>query len=196
MIIASAGADAAGLPNAGHHLKHYLGNTGKDLILDPDTIMNDDPGLKRHVDNIITTLVRSIAARSAMTGGDRVTASFQSGWEDYTFTNRDWYLAIGSIEACACGAVTVYELKSEHTEPRITLDYQVHLYDRYNWDGKKKTEIAGAEWSDRELGALHTAGLAKEFDMYGSSTIKHYEGLFPASGSLDLPAGPGQTPPR
>ncbi|WP_454196141.1 hypothetical protein [Nocardia sp. Marseille-Q1738] len=184
---AAAAADAAGLPNAGRHLNHYLQRSGKDLILDVDTIMNDEPGLKQHIDSIVTKVVRSIA------GGN---APFQSGWEDYTFTSRDWYLAIGSVEACACGVAVVHQPDAEGQQPRITLDYQAHLFDRYNWDGKKNTTIAGATWTDRELGALHTAGLAREFNMYGSSTVRHYEGLLPASGVLDLPAGPGKTPPR
>ncbi|WP_433680070.1 hypothetical protein [Nocardia sp. CA-119907] len=192
-IGAAAGADAAGLPNAGRHLNHYLENTGKDLQLDPDKIMNDEPGLKYHVDGIVTDVVRKVASDAA---NYSKSISFQSEWKDYTFSNRDWYLAIGSVEACACGVVTVHSPDAEGAQPRVTLDYQSHLFDRYNWDGNKKTKIAGVEWTDRQLGALHTAGLAWEFNMLGSSTIKHHEGVLSANALLDLPTGTGQTQPR
>lgn len=198
IIVAIAGADAAGLPNAGDHLDHYMQNTGEDLRLDPDRIMNDEPGLKLHFDAIVTKAVREIAARlgTVSTSGD-ITAEFQSGWEDYTFASRDWWLAIGSVEAAVCGVVTAHAASGSETQQRIVLDYQCHLFDRYNWDGTKETEIAGMTWTDRELGALHTAGLAKEFNMMGSSTVKHFEGPLPTSETLVLPPPSGTgTPPR
>lgn len=34
------------------------------------------------------------------------------------------------------------------------------------------------------MGALHTAGLAKEYNMLGSSVVKHYEGII-ANDSVD-----------
>ncbi|KAA8885443.1 hypothetical protein F3087_27785 [Nocardia colli] len=190
IAVALAGADAAGLPNAKVHLEHYLDNTGDDLKLDPDRIMNDDAGLKRHIDGIVTKAVQLTALDVANHGKP---ATFQSAWEDYTFANRDWYLAIGSVEACACGVATVTP-GADGAQPHVVLDYQFHLFDRYNWDGTKKTEIGGIEWSDRQLGALHTAGLAWEFNMIGSSTVKHYEGDLPTYGSLTLPPGQPQTP--
>jgi len=197
VAIAITGADAVGLPNASDHLEHYLENTGADLKLDPDRIMNDDPGLKSHFDAIVTKTVREIAARMGTASStDSITADFQSAWADYTFANRDWFLAIGSVEASACGAVTIHAPSGGDTEPRIVLDYQCHLFDRYNRDGEKETEIAGFTWTDRQLGALHTAGLAKEFNMYGSSTVKHFEGVLPAVDQLVLPPASGTGTPQ
>ncbi|MFE6923799.1 hypothetical protein ACFVAV_22430 [Nocardia sp. NPDC057663] len=197
MIFATAAADAAGLTNAADHLEHYLANTGTDWKLDPDRIMNDEPALKVHFDNLITVEVSNIAKRiGSITTDQSISASFQAAWKEYIFADRDWYLAIGAVETTACGAVKIEKLTGAGVQYRIELDYQCHLYDRYNWDGDKQTEIGGVTWTDRELGALHTAGLAKEFDMIGSSTIKHYAGDLPSVGDLGLPAPSGTGTPR
>lgn len=191
VIAASAGARVAGLNNAANHLDHYLNNSGETLALDPDRIMNDEPNLKLHFDAIITGLIRAVAANLADHGRP---VQFQSrNWEHYTFNDRDWYLAIGSVEASACGVVTLAAADQANSEPRISVVFQCHLFDRYNWDGTKTTEIGGFTWSDRQLGALHTAGLAKEFDMVGSSAVRHYEGVLPSFGALSLPAGSGHS---
>ncbi|MBF9316372.1 hypothetical protein [Mycobacteroides chelonae] len=182
-------ARAKGLRNASRHLAHYLNNTGSDLDVDPDQMMADEPRFKRHIDAIVTNCVQIIAADAPSTG---LTTTFQSeGWFDYTFENRDWYLAMGSVEAAASGVLTIHPRDTGSTQTRITLDCQGHVFDRYNWDGSKETEIAGFTWSDKQLGALHTAGLAREFNMSGSSKTKHYEGPLPTGGPLDLPSNPG-----
>ncbi|WP_435592789.1 hypothetical protein [Nocardia sp. bgisy118] len=197
MIYATAAADAAGLTNAADHLEHYLANTGTTLTLDPDRIMHDDPGLKILFDRSVTLRVSDIAKRiGGITTEQFITASFQLEWTEYTFADRDWYLAIGSVETTVCGAVRIEKLTGESAPYRIELDYQCHLYDRYNWDGGKTTDIGGFTWTDRELGALHTAGLAKEFDMIGSSTVKRYVGDLPPVGDLNLPAPSGTGTPR
>ncbi|MDO3648736.1 hypothetical protein [Nocardia mangyaensis] len=197
MIYATAAANAAGLTNAADHLEHYLANTGTDLKLNPDRIMHDEPTLKLHFDNMITLNVWEIAKRiGSITDEQSVSASFQLEWKEYIFRDRDWYLAIGAVETTACGAVRIEKLSGVDAQYRVELNYQCHLFDRYNWDGDKQTEIAGFTWTDRELGALHTAGLAKEFDMIGSSTIKRYVGDLPPVGDLSLPAPSGAGTPR
>ncbi len=182
-------ARAKGLRNASRHLAHYLNNTGSDLDVDPDQMMADEPRFKSHIDAIVTNCVQKIAADAPREG---ISTTFQSeGWFDYTFENRDWYLAMGSVEAAASGVITIHPRDTGSTQTRITLDCQGHVFDRYNWDGSKETEIGGFTWSDKQLGALHTAGLAREFNMYGSSKTKHYEGPLPTGGPIDLPSNPG-----
>ncbi|MEV8443876.1 hypothetical protein AB0425_41435 [Actinosynnema sp. NPDC051121] len=185
-------AAAGGLPNASRHLSHYLSNTGEDLTLDPDEILGDEPGLKALVDRLVSDVVRRIAGGAASNGGYDAPIPFQSEWYGYTFANTDWFLAIGAVHASATGVVTVHAPNPEGATPHITLDCRSHLFDRYNWDGDKKTTIAGMTFTDRELGGLHTAGLAKEFTMYGSSEVKHYQGVLPISAPLDLPTPPGR----
>ncbi|WP_227997301.1 hypothetical protein [Nocardia australiensis] len=195
-LAAALAADVKGLTHASAHLRHYLSNTGKDLELDPDQIQQDDPKLKQLVDYIVTGAVRVTASD---TGNYDKTIQFQLPWSwDHTFDKddkRDWFLAIGSVHVTACGAVTVHKPDTEGAQPRVSVYFQFHLFDRYNWDGTnkndtKKTEILGIEVGDVQLGGLHTAGVAKEFNMIGSSVIKLYEGVVSTSGFIDLPTGP------
>lgn len=183
-------AAAAGLHNASRHLSHYLSNTGEDLKLDPDEIIREEPELKALVDRLVSAVVQRIAGDAASNGGYDLSVPFQSDWYAYRCTTWDWGLAIGGVHVSASGAVTVPAPDTEGAVPHIILDCQSHLFDRYNWDGGKTTTIAGMTFTDRELGGLHTAGLAKEFTMYGSSEVTHYEGVLPVSAPLDLPTRP------
>ncbi|MEV4239074.1 hypothetical protein AB0J47_28285 [Nocardia sp. NPDC049737] len=181
-------ADAQGLTHASKHLRHYLDNSGTDLILDPDQILNDDSTLKRFAEDIVARSILKIADQAAVSNSYENSIPFQSGWDGYTFdssSQRDWFLAIGSMHVAASGVVTVHR-PDNGAQPRVTVYYAIHLHDRYNWDGQKSTKIAGVNVTDRQLGALHTAGLAQEFEQYGSSIEKLYEGVVPTNGSIDL----------
>ncbi len=185
---AAVAADAKGLTHAAKHLCHYLDNSGTDLILDPDQIMNDDPRLKLVAEDIVIKFIVNIAGRAAAANSYENPIPFQSEWRGYTFdssSQRDWFLAIGSMHVAASGVVTVHR-PDNGAQAGVTVYYEIHLHDRYNWDGNKSTEIAGVTVTDRRLGALHTAGLAQEFEQYGSSIEKLYEGVVPTNGSIDL----------
>lgn len=116
---------------------------------------------------------------------------FQSQWLPGGFyitrtLSDDWFFAMGGIQLSATGVVTVHK-PADGAEPRITVEYKAYVHDRYNWDGDKSTEIAGVTVSDKRMGALHTAGLAREYDVDGSSGIRRYEGTVPSTGPINLP---------
>lgn len=180
-------ADVAGLTHAASGMRHYLGNSGDDFTISPDEAMNDVPRLKSYADYVVTEAVRPVANNTA---NHNQTVAFTSIWDDFSVSqteSEDWYLAMASVEICATGIVTTTPAEGGG-QPRIAMDYQIHLFDRYNWDGGKGVEILRIDLSDNRLGALHTAGLAKEFNQLGTSAVKHFEGLLPMSGNLDLPA--------
>ena len=52
----------------------------------------------------------------------------------------------------------------------------VSTYDRYNWDGSKTTEILGQTVTDEQLAGLHRAGIAREYDLYGTSATSSSTG--------------------
>ena len=70
--------------------------------------------------------------------------------------------------------------------------YQVNVWDRYNWDvnQNKGVEIYGQRIGDSNQANLHQAGLAKEFDMRGNSSVKHMD-LTHAVGNPPAPDEPG-----
>ncbi len=72
-------------------------------------------------------------------------------------------------------------------KPQVSIHYQVHIWDRYNWDPGKSTPIAGTDIKDSDMAALHQTGLAREYDLIGRSTPRTV--ALPES-SADLPAVP------
>ncbi|MFC4125493.1 hypothetical protein [Nocardia rhizosphaerae] len=189
-------ADAAGLTHAASGMRHYLSNSGDDFTISPDEAMNDVPGLKKWADYVVTEAVTAVANNPA--NYDKAVA-FTSEWLDYYVgqeASQDWFLAMGGVEVSATGVVTT-TLAESGSRPRISMSYQIHLFDRYNWDGGKGVTILGIDISDERLGALHTAGLAREFNQYGTSGTQQFEGVLPDVGPLDLPApDPGRSGSR
>ncbi|MFC6013910.1 hypothetical protein [Nocardia lasii] len=179
-------ADVAGLTRAASGMRHYLGNSGTDFSISPDEAMNDVPRLKEYADYVVTEAVRPVASNSA---NHNQTVAFTSIWDDFSVgqaESEDWFLAMASVEICATGVVTTTPGENSG-QPRIAMDFQIHLFDRYNWDGGKEVYILGVKITDARMGALHTAGLAKEFDQLGTSSVNRFDGILPATGSLKLP---------
>ncbi|AQT76157.1 hypothetical protein [Streptomyces sp. fd1-xmd] len=76
-------------------------------------------------------------------------------------------------------------------QPKITVDYQVNVWDRYNWYAGKETPIGPVTIKDTDMARLHTVGLAQEFDMQGSSSAKQHD--LGGAGAQAVPAGdPGR----
>ncbi|MEV0332012.1 hypothetical protein [Nocardia sp. NPDC050717] len=182
---AQLAADFAGLHNAARGMRHYLGNRGDDMWINPTLVMQDVPSVKAHVDKVVTTAITRLANNPA---NHNKSMEFTSDWVDYAIPqdeSQDWFLGMAAVEVSVTGIVTISQ--SNASQPHIAMQYMVHMFDRYNWDGDKSTVIAGVTVTDAQLGSLHTAGLAKEFNQFGSSTIYTFEGELPQEGSLNLP---------
>lgn len=189
---AAAAADIAGLTHASRHLRHYLGNSGEDLTVDPDEILRDAPNVQQITNDLVYSELRSIASSVAQTGDYGRPIPFQSEWTGMYLggvDDRDWFLAMGGIQQSVTGVATIHPPDTPGAVPTVTVDYQTHVFDRYNWDDDKSTVILGRRISDATMGGLHTAGLAQEYDISGSSSTQHFQGLLPASGRD--PALPG-----
>ncbi|MFF2792805.1 hypothetical protein ACFVT6_39705 [Streptomyces sp. NPDC058049] len=80
-------------------------------------------------------------------------------------------------------------------QPVVGLDYRVNVWDRHNWDEGKGVDVGPIHIRDGGMGQQHKVGLAQEFNMAGSSSVKHYE--LQASGSeVPGPGDPGRTGER
>ena len=92
--------------------------------------------------------------------------------------NRNWYLATGGYVRWGTGTVEVLEGGGNRS---YSLDFEYHVYDRYNWDTGKSVTILGVTVTDAFMGDFHRQGLAREFDMRGSvkKTIKWKKGQAP-----------------
>lgn len=47
----------------------------------------------------------------------------------------------------------------------------MHIFDRYNWDAGKSVDIGPFHFEDTELGNLYLKGLAREYNVRGTSGI-------------------------
>ena len=102
-----------------------------------------------------------------------ITYPFATRWQGETATEtQNWYYAVGSYIGATEGTITVYPPTPDHPNGYYTCDYNVHVADRYNWDGGKSTKILGMEIEDERLQRLHPRGLAQEYDLKGNSSVR------------------------
>lgn len=196
---AADAAELSGWTHAANNLRHYLDNSGVESTVDPDEIQRDVPKVQQTTNELVSAEVNRISTHAAAAGTYGVPVPFQSDWTGVYIgpeDGKDWFYAMGGIEQSVTGIATVYPPSTPGAEPTVTVDYQTHVFDRYNWDGTKTTtfDIPGTDGvtiSDGRMGSLHTAGLAQEFDISGSGSTFHYDGpVVPDNNILDLPSAP------
>lgn len=185
-VLMAAHAFSSVWPNGARHLLHYLHNTGEPLAVNPDDVLRDVPGLGDRpspaavVDQRLHEELRALAANPANHG---VPTPVAVDWFTYNITpeqNKDWHYAIGEGNFAVTGVATVHPPAAAGSPPRVDVEYQVHVYDRYNWDVDVEGKQARiGDWlpaPDALLGQLHQAGLAKEYDTVGSTPTRRYSG--------------------
>ncbi|WP_327326863.1 hypothetical protein OG735_33425 [Streptomyces sp. NBC_01210] len=197
-------ADWKGDNDASRHMAHYLGNSGEHMDLPVDKMMTDDAGFKSHIETDIRERQNEwreqALAEFKRNGGQPVSMPVETENRDYSFQkeqDKNWFYAVGSTRSNVTGVVTV--VPDANGEPKVGLDYQANAWDRYNWDKDKGVtiEIPGASSMsipDGQMARLHTTGIAQEFDMSGSSSVKHYDlGTSAPNGDpLPKPDAPGR----
>ncbi|MGH3906981.1 MAG: hypothetical protein ACRDTE_22795 [Pseudonocardiaceae bacterium] len=187
-------ADGIGWTHASAHLRHYLGNSGTDLTVSPDEMMRDVDRFRGEVDKTTAAEMRRIATEAEANGTYGTPTQFSSEWKGEYIgpeDSKNWYYAMGGVQYSVTGVATVHPPEQPGGEPRIEMDYKTHVFDRYNWDGGKETDIGPVTISDDSMAEMHRAGVAQEFNMSGSTDTKHYAGTVPPPGQQpELPAPP------
>src|SRR5690606_993906 len=128
--------------------------------------------------------LRRIADEVAANGNYGEPIQFSTDWQGFYITkslSEDWFYAMGGIQYAVTGVATVYP-PGPDGQPNVVVDYQTHVFDRYNWDAGKQVTIGPVTIKDEEMAEMHRAGVAQEFNMYGSSEPRHYEGAVPTPG--------------
>ncbi|MFC9297183.1 hypothetical protein ACFTWH_01615 [Streptomyces sp. NPDC057011] len=172
-------ADGQGLNDASRHMKHYLDNTGTAMELPADKMLTDNRGFQSHVDQLFLQ--------------DNEKEWREQHWRSTRGTAADRSrFAVGGAQSNVTGVVTV--VPGADGKPVVGLDYQVNVWDRYNWDEGKGVTIGTFEIPDGEPGQQHKVGLAQEFNMAGSSSVKHYE--LGSGAALPAPGDPGRAGER
>ncbi|WP_068260037.1 hypothetical protein [Janibacter limosus] len=179
---ARIGADlkADDWPNASQNLDHFLDNGGEPLEQDVDQMLEDVPALDSQAANQRQDLAAD-AVDDARSRGitEPVTYPVSTPWDSYYIgpdESADWFYATGGMEYSQTGSVTVYPPTEPGGPYRYEMNTTVTYQDQYNWDGSKETGIGPLTVSDAQLAALHRAGIAQEFEMYGESSTMSTSG--------------------
>lgn len=167
-------AGELGLTNAERGMRHYLGNSGDDLNVTPESMMSGLPKLR--------TAVKALAQNEGAAAYKRITGAsgekaFSSSWNNFYATKDqswDWYFAIGGFSYSVTGVAT-------KKSGGGSLKYRVHIFDRYNWDAGKSVDIGPFHFEDRELGNLHLKGLAREYTVRGSGSVNEVQKFTPTT---------------
>lgn len=169
-------------PHAADHLDHFLDNTGEDYSTDVDGLLRDQPEVAQKADEARDQAGHDAVARAQKDGATGpITYPLSTPWAGHTGSpdEGDWFYASGSYNYNQTGTVTAYPPDEDHSAWRYEVDTQVNFRDRYNWDGGKATRIGPFTVSDESLAALHRGGLAREYNLVGSSSPQHSEGSVP-----------------
>ncbi|QES55061.1 hypothetical protein DEJ51_13315 [Streptomyces venezuelae] len=173
----SNSGDFIGKTDAARHMDHYLRGIGTTLDLDVDRMLTDDAALRNVVAKARADEQdewrRQALEAFAESGGKPVSIPVESLGRSYTHQDRNWYLAVGSAMSNTTGVVTA--VPGPDGKPQVNIDYQVNVWDRYNWDPGKATPIGPTTVTDADMARMHTTGLAKEFDMRGSSSVQQHD---------------------
>ena len=183
LIETLANAAAARWPDAARNLLHFLGNTGEPLQQDVDKMLADVPRFATKVGAVQTRIGLDAVKKAQAKGATApITYPVSTDWTGFSFDakkERNWFLALGSMTYDQTGQVTVYPPQSPGEPWRFEVTTRVNLYDQYNWDGSKSTEILGRTVTDAELQRLHRVGLAREYRNQGRSTRTTMRGEVP-----------------
>ncbi|MFF7443064.1 hypothetical protein [Streptomyces sp. NPDC008122] len=174
--------DAVGETGASRNMLHYLRGTGETLDLDVDRILADDPGFRSEIENDHVADNQDAWRRQALDefhkagGVETVVIPVESRTKHTTLGSDEWFHAVGSNAHNVSGFVTVTP-DAHGGAPKVSLDYQVNVWDRYNWDHGKSTPFLGGliNISDDDMGRLHRVGFGQEFDMQGGSSTHHHD---------------------
>ena len=156
-----------GWDNAADAMAHYLDASGTEWDPHVDNMLKQIPALDSKIRAYVNDQVSKLGKEPAK--------SFESGWQLWKAWNDatnepysyDWYYALGEFSYAIAGAV-------ESTNGKLTAEWQVHVFDRYNWDNSgKSNSFAGGliKLSHEDIGRLHKCGLAREYTVRGSSGV-------------------------
>lgn len=166
-----------GFTNAARHMEHFLSATGTTLIVSVDDMLKDIDSFRKSVTESFENMKKRIAREMiGVTSCKPIESRFGVGEEADAWAGHyargkftDWFYAVGGFQYSITGTASVIPCSKP---PTLRLQYRVHVFDRYNWDSGKSTKIFGLiATPDAELGRLHEAGVAQEFDIKGSSSV-------------------------
>jgi hypothetical protein len=187
--IGANGFEGLGMPNAARHMRHYLNNTGATRNVNVDHMLRDIPEFKRLFETEIALAKKEANTRIA--GDNRnqpMRFSLGSQWDlekKYYAKSGDWFWAVGGFYYRYTAIVETTPPLTPDGKITVKMTTRIHVFDRYNWDGGKEVTIAGQKITDETLAELHKVGIAKEYNINGSSSPVTTTWTYPNSSSAN-----------
>lgn len=152
-------------PDATRHMRHYMNNTGNELRLDLSRLLQRSVQLKRQFDQELAEAQRFVETLEP----GRHSLSSQRLAQGYfrQSDDRNLFFAIGGYSYWGMGEVELMRDPPDSEDLRAEMDFSFHFFDRYNWDGGKKVEIAGVTITDAFMQQFHRQCYAREYDVRG-----------------------------
>ena len=170
-------ADSAGMDNAARHMRHYLNNSGTELDVSPEAMLRDLPGLREKANQTFEyDLLPAINERIEKEfTGQPMRFPITTEWQGYYATKKesqDWFFAVGGFSYAQTADVIV--TPNPDGTANVSIQHQLHVFDRYNWDKGKGVDIMGIRIGDEQLGQLHESGVAQEYEVWGKSSPQQH----------------------
>lgn len=166
--------EATGKPNAARHMRHYLDNSGQDLNIDVNLLVLQISGLNAVFRGAISDAVNQVnnyisSSKDTSDESFYISTSWNLDEKYYIASEQseDWYYASGGVYYRFTSSVNIRF--DADKSPTIGMRTQIHIFDRYNWDGGKSVTIGEIKITDELLGELHSVGIAQEYSLLGSS---------------------------
>jgi hypothetical protein len=155
--VAAYMAVVKGWPTAAGLVQHYLDGTGKPVEVEPATMLEEIPQFRKDADATLANDVRK-----------RPDGPFTTEWRTTAPNTADgdssleWYYALNHFQ---------YRMVGEKHDGRIT--YHVEVRKRYDWgipsEHRRTLDGGVVELEQADIAHLHSAGMAQDFDVSGSS---------------------------
>jgi hypothetical protein len=169
-------AEAIGYEDAARHLRHYLSNSGDPLGVDPRRLLRDIDMLGYEAGRTRLQMVKQLQRRLRKTYDGTTTYAYEYGtpWRaipsDPAVEGKNWFYALGGFSYSYTARATARP-NPKGGDPIVTVEYRLHVFDRYNWDTGKSVTIGPVTVKDEVLGDLNKRGLAKNFEVHGTTGV-------------------------
>ena len=162
-------------PYAREHLLHYLRNTGEDMHVNLNDMMEKSNQLEN---NYSQELAEAKEFCQSLNPGQHDITSYNFGTGDFISSDPDLFYAIGGYQYWGQGHVSITEDEfktNSSTADRqcsYNLKFQFMFFDRYNWNlnsansGVRLGNIIPV--TDAFMGEFHQQCLAREFNIFGT----------------------------
>ena len=211
-----------GRPDAARHMRHYLEGSGEPLEVDLARLLRDEPVFQLDSQGALAGFLHDIQTQvRGEYQGQPLSLQVTSPWIQAPYGRSDnWFFAMGGWSYAYSAEVNMTPPPTPDGSPTVKIEYQIHLWDYYNWDTGKSVTIprtipgtdmpvslpipeeyqphnyeVGDNWVVKDTGParLHLAGLAREYEITGvTEVIRLNYTLDPNSGLLMPSPGPEQ----